>query len=75
MPSRKSKVILDTNLWISFLITKSFSKLDQLIRHGKIQLLFSEEALSEFLEVATRPNFKDYFTYTDIVEVFEYMEQ
>lgn len=76
MPTnKKRKVILNTNLWISFLITKNFSKLDNFIRKGKIQLLFSDESLSEFLEVATRPKFEDHFTYTDIVETIEYMDQ
>ena len=75
MPNRKLKVILDTNLWISFLITKTFSKLDRPIQQRKIRLLFSEESLSEFLDVATRPEFEKHFTHSDIVEIFEYMDQ
>jgi len=38
----KLKIIIDTNLWISFLITKNFSKLDQLLNNRKCVLLFSE---------------------------------
>ncbi len=75
MPNRKLRVILDTNLWISFLITKALSKLDRPIQQRKIRLLFSEEALSEFLDVATRPEFEKYFAHSDIVEIFEYMDQ
>jgi len=75
MPSRTWKVILDTNLWISFLISKTLSKLDSPIKRGEIRLLFSEESLSEFLGIATRPKFEEYFSYSDIVEIFEYMDQ
>ena len=67
MPSRKLKVILDTNLWISFLISKTLSKLDRPIKRGEIRLLFSEESLSEFLDIATRPKFEEYFAHSDIV--------
>jgi predicted nucleic acid-binding protein len=31
MRNKAHRIILDTNLWISFLITKDFSKLDELI--------------------------------------------
>ena len=56
MQNKVSRIIIDTNLWISFLITKDFTKLDEIIfsRHGI--LIFSQELLDEFLEVAKRPN-------------------
>jgi predicted nucleic acid-binding protein len=31
MQNKPGRVILDTNLWISFLITKDYSKLDEII--------------------------------------------
>ena len=66
MRIRKLKVILDTNIWISFLISKDFKKLDLLMNKGKIQLLFSNELLEEFITVAKRPKFEKYFTINDI---------
>ena len=66
----KSKnVILDTNLWISFLITKKFSKLDDFILNGKIKLIFSEELIEEFITVTKRPKLKKYFNDSDIQEL------
>jgi uncharacterized protein len=62
MPKRKDRVIIDTNLWVSFLLTKDFSKLDNILSGQKIVLLFSQELLDEFIEVAIRPKFKKYFT-------------
>jgi len=31
MRNKVNRIIIDTNLWISFLITKEFSKLDEII--------------------------------------------
>jgi len=63
---KSKKIILDTNLWISFLITKDYSFLDNYIENGKARLFFSEELIQEFLTVAKRPKLKKYFTDNDI---------
>lgn len=67
MKNNKVRLIIDTNLWISFLLSKDFSKLDVLFDNSKIVLLFSEELLDEFTEVARRPKFQKYFR-PDILE-------
>jgi uncharacterized protein len=71
MQNRVSRIIIDTNLWISFLITKDFAKLDEILfsRHGI--LIFSQELLDEFLEVVRRPKFRRFFSGTEIVELLE----
>lgn len=66
MPEDKHRVILDTNLWISFLLTKSLSKIDRLFQDERLVLLFSQELLDEFLEVAERPKFRKYFPITEL---------
>jgi len=38
---KSSRIILDTNLWISFLISKKFDKLDELIENKNIILCLS----------------------------------
>ena len=63
---KSKKVILDTNLWISFLITKDFSFLDKYIENRKVKLVFSEELIQEFLAVSSRPKFKKYFIIKDV---------
>lgn len=62
MPNRKDKIIIDTNLWISFLLTNDFSKLDKLFSDQLLTLLFSQTLLDEFIEVSQRPKFRKYFT-------------
>lgn len=67
-------IILDTNLWISFLISKKYSQIDDLINARKILLIFSSELLEEFITVARRPKFEKYFSKTDIDEILRLLE-
>jgi putative PIN family toxin of toxin-antitoxin system len=66
MLKEKNKVILDTNILISFLLSKQDSKFDKILEKNKITLVFSKELLEEFIEVTSRPKFKKYFTKSDI---------
>ncbi|OGU56803.1 MAG: putative toxin-antitoxin system toxin component, PIN family [Ignavibacteria bacterium GWF2_33_9] len=66
---KSKRIILDTNLWISFLITQDFDFLDNLIVSGKIKLIFSKELIEEFISVASRPKFKKYFSLNEIEEI------
>lgn len=66
MQKVKHRIIIDTNLWISFLLTKDLSKLDSLLKGNYIILLFSKELLEEFIAVTQRPKFKKYFSQVDI---------
>lgn len=66
MPKLKNRIIIDTNLWISFLITKDYSKLDKILFERRVTLLYSQDLIDEFIEVAQRPKFKKYFTTEDL---------
>ncbi|MFQ5639988.1 MAG: putative toxin-antitoxin system toxin component, PIN family [bacterium] len=51
MPRKKSRVVIDTNIWVSFLIGKVLSGLEDLIIDNRIQILLSDElfcALAKF---------------------------
>lgn len=75
MKNKVSRIVLDTNLWISFLISKDFTKLDHLIFSKKCTFIFSEELLQEFLTVAKRPKFRRFFSQNDIEEIIETIEE
>lgn len=75
MRNQKSRIILDTNLWVSFLITKDFSKLDEILFSKKAILIFSEELLNEFLEVVHRPKIRRYFRQDDLEELLETIDE
>ncbi|MFD0932115.1 putative toxin-antitoxin system toxin component, PIN family [Psychroflexus salinarum] len=72
---KNKKIILDTNLWISFLISKKFNQLDQLIEDKKITLVFSDELIEEFIDVVSRPKFQKYFSRKDIEKILNYFDQ
>ena len=71
MASKLLKVIIDTNLWISFLITKFHSQIDNLLINKKIRIVFSEELLTEFFDVIQRPKLNKYFSPNDIKELLD----
>ena len=75
MAINKKRIVLDTNLWISFLITKDLSKLDKRIFTGETILIFSQELLHEFITVVSRPKFKKYFSQEEIIEILDIIDQ
>ena len=75
MRNKVSRIIIDTNLWISFLITKDFTKLDEIIFSRQGVLIFSQELLDEFIAVAKRPKFRRFFSPDDIEEILETIDE
>lgn len=75
MKSNSKKVIIDTNLWISFLISKNYSQLDEIIFSRKCILIFSEELLDEFLTVIKRPKFRKFFSQADTENLIETIQE
>ena len=60
MPAKtKHRIVIDTNLWISFLLTSDYSKVDPMFADNAIKLLFSQELIDEFVEVVQRPRFEN----------------
>ena len=74
MPGQKNRIILDSNIWISFLITNQFSNLDSLIFSNDVILLYSYDLIDEFIEVTNRPKFKKYFRVEAIEGVLDYIK-
>ena len=65
------RIILDTNLWISFLVSSSYQQLDSLLLEGKCTLLFSQELLEEFITVAKRPKLRKFISSEEIEDLLE----
>lgn len=74
MKRKLDRVVIDTNLWISFLIKNDFKSLDFYIRNGVIRVVFSIELLEELIEVVNRPKFKKYFEKKDVQRLLELFE-
>lgn len=50
-----TRVVIDTNIWVSFLISNKYRKLDSLLLANKIIILFSTEQLEELNKVSKYP--------------------
>jgi len=69
MPNKSIRSVIDTNIWISFLIGKTLTNLKDAIISEQVIILFSKELLSELNEVLHRPKFKKYFSNDKIEEL------
>jgi len=72
---QKCRIIIDTNLWISFLLSKKFNFIDKLLDSGNLELVFCNELLSELVEVAGRPKLQKFFTIEDWELIFGIIER
>lgn len=62
MPKNKPlKRIVDTNLWVSFVISNKLNILDPLLFSEQARLLFSTELIYEIQETIAKPRLKKYF--------------
>lgn len=74
MPARKKiKIIVDTNLFISFLIGKRLAGLKQTLIQSDVQLIFSEQNIEEIRIVTQRPKFKKYFAKSDVADLIDFI--
>jgi uncharacterized protein len=75
MPNSKPlKVIIDTNLWISFLIGKQLGSLKALLVEGTIQPILSQQILDEITLVTQRPKLQKYFAPEKVSELIIFLK-
>lgn len=60
------KIIVDTDLWISFLIGKKTDSLRQLLLRDDIIVYVCRELRDEFISVVSRPKIQKYISLEDI---------
>jgi putative PIN family toxin of toxin-antitoxin system len=68
------KVIVDTNLWISFLIGKKLSALKFLFSHPQVEVYVCDDLLNEFKDVSSRQKIRKYISDDDVQATFRLME-
>ena len=61
MKNKEVKVIFDTNVWISFLIGRRLSIIKKYISDGILQIVTTEQLLTEIKMVTNREKLKKYF--------------
>jgi putative PIN family toxin of toxin-antitoxin system len=68
------RIVIDTNIWIHYLIRSSHKLLDSLITNPETEIVLSKELLDELLEVSTRKKFASFFTPVDAAELVMLLE-
>ncbi|MBS1915743.1 MAG: putative toxin-antitoxin system toxin component, PIN family [Bacteroidetes bacterium] len=68
------KLIIDTNLWISFIISNKQNLLDSLLFSEEARLLFSKELIAEIQQTITKPKLKKYFGTNALEEMLSIFE-
>ncbi|NOX46158.1 MAG: putative toxin-antitoxin system toxin component, PIN family [Chlorobi bacterium] len=63
---KRIRIIIDTNLFISFLIGKRLGKLKEYLVNSGVALILSEQNILEIKLVTTRPKFRRYFSKNDV---------
>lgn len=68
------KIVIDTNIWISYLLGGLLQDIDKKIVLKEIKVVVSDEMLRELSEVSSRPKFKNIFTAKRIKELFSLLD-
>jgi len=68
------KVVIDTNIWISYLLGGLLQRIDEKVLSKEIKAVVSDETLKELSEVLSRPRFKNIFTAERIKELFSLLD-
>ncbi|HYM21253.1 MAG TPA: putative toxin-antitoxin system toxin component, PIN family [Candidatus Kapabacteria bacterium] len=68
------RIVIDTNIWIQYLIDKPPKRLDSILLDPQTEVLLSRELLDELIEVCARPKFTRYFSTDDITDLVLLLE-
>lgn len=72
--SAKFRLIIDSNLWVSFLISDKQRKLDRLLLLDEVKILFSVELLMELTKISQYPKLRLYFKQNAVEEMLLNLE-
>ena len=68
------KIVIDTNIWVSFLIGKNLKHLVQYVRNEQITVITCENQLQELDYVFKKPKLQKYFNNNQIDTFFAFLE-
>jgi putative PIN family toxin of toxin-antitoxin system len=68
------KLIIDSNIWISFLIGKSLNGLAVLLNDNKFKVITCDEQIGEMIEVFAKPKLQKYFSLDQKVDFLLLLE-
>ena len=73
--SKSFRIVIDTNLWIHFIISNTYNKLDPFLLKNELLILFCAELMDEIKRCITKPKLKKYFSekqsFDEMLNVFD----
>ena len=69
------KIIIDTNLWISFLIGKRLSVLKFLLTNSDLTVYVCNELLDEIQDISSKQKIEKYLNEHDIIDTFRIINE
>lgn len=69
--NRPWRVIIDTNIWISFLIGKHLAGLHRHINSGQVKIVTCKKQLQELVDVLNRPRIRKYISESQAEEFLD----
>lgn len=73
-PTPPFRIIIDTNIWISFLIGKTFTELKPLIINRTVEIVWCTQLRDEIQQVTQRPKLQKYFPAAKVQELLEFLD-
>ena len=73
--NKSFRIIIDSNIWISFLIGRTLRGLQNHIDSQGIKIITCNEQLIELSEVFKKPKLKKFFSKDQITEFFELLDE
>lgn len=67
-------IVIDTNVWVSYLISNKYIKLDEIIQSDNFQIFFSSQLLEELILTLNKPKLSKYIEQIDINNILNYIE-
>jgi len=71
MAYKTFKIIIDTNIWISFLLGKSLKGLQKHLDNESFKILTCQEQINELIDVINKPKIKKYLNIAQIEFFFD----
>lgn len=65
------RLVVDANVWVSYLLTRSFGRLNELVTGPSFQLLRSDALMVELTDVLDRPRLRRQMDPGDVRELLE----
>jgi len=65
---KQEVIILDTNIWISYLLSRKYHILTNIILSNRLEIVTCDKLINEFNEVLQREKFRRYIKTKDIAE-------